>query len=49
MTDEARAVRAAYARLWRKRNPGKQKEYTTRYWEKKAAELNKKPNNDKKA
>jgi hypothetical protein len=37
MTKEARALRAAYMREWRKRNPQKQSEYTARKWENKAA------------
>lgn len=36
MTDEAKAVKAKYAREWRKKNPGKSREYIARYWEKQA-------------
>lgn len=36
MTDEAKVARAQYMREWRKRNPGKQKEYDARKWERKA-------------
>ena len=38
LSQEAREVRAKYLREWRKRHPGKQKEYTRRYLEKKARE-----------
>lgn len=42
MTEEAKRKRSEYARNyqreWRKKNPGKQKEYQERYWEKKARE-----------
>lgn len=34
----AKAARAEYQREWRKKNPGKTKEYLERYWTKKAAE-----------
>lgn len=37
MTNEAKEARAKYLREWRKRNPGKQKEYDERKWEKHAA------------
>lgn len=36
MTDEAKAVKAKYAREWRKKNPDKTREYIARYWEKQA-------------
>lgn len=39
MTGEAKRARAAYLRQWRKRNPGKQKEYDQRKWENKAAAI----------
>lgn len=39
MTPEARAARAAYMREWRKKNPGKQREYVERSWERKGARL----------
>lgn len=39
LTGEARKARAAYLRQWRKRNPGKQKEYDQKKWEKKAAAI----------
>lgn len=39
MTKEARAARNAYMREWRKKNPEKQREYTARKWEKRAAEI----------
>lgn len=42
MTEEAKAKRREYHRKyqreWHKKNPGKQKEYIERYWEKKARE-----------
>lgn len=38
MTEEAKEAKRAYYREWRKKNPNKGKEYTARYWEKKAAE-----------
>lgn len=36
MTEEAKKSRAEYFRKWRKANPGKNKEYCSRYWERKA-------------
>lgn len=30
---KVKEARAAYAREWRKKNPGKNKEYVDRYWE----------------
>jgi len=39
MTAEARAARAEYMRDWRKKNPGKQKEYTARKWERKGQQI----------
>ena len=30
---KVKEARAAYAREWRKKNPGKNKEYGDRYWE----------------
>lgn len=38
MTQEAKNIRAAYMRAWRKKNPEKVKEYEIRHWERKAAE-----------
>lgn len=38
MTPAAKEARAKYMREWRKRNPGKQKEYNERKWERKARE-----------
>lgn len=38
MTDEAKKVRAAYLRAWRKKNPQKVKDAEQRYWEKIAAQ-----------
>ena len=32
----AREARAAYKREWARKNPGKNKEYVARYWERKA-------------
>lgn len=39
MTAEARKARAAYLRQWRKKNPGKQREYDQRKWESKGAAI----------
>lgn len=39
MTPEARAARAKYMREWRKKNPGKQREYDTRKWERKGQQI----------
>ena len=39
MSKEARAVRAAYLREWRKKHPEKQSEYTARKWERKAQQI----------
>lgn len=39
MTAEARAARAKYMREWRKKNPGKQKEYTAKTWERKGEQI----------
>jgi hypothetical protein len=39
MTAEARAARAKYMREWRKKNPGKQKEYTAKTWERKGEKI----------
>jgi len=36
MSKEAKSAKAKYLREWRKKNPTKQQEYNTRYWEKKA-------------
>lgn len=38
LSREALEARRAYQREWRKKNPGKTKEYNDRYWEKQAAE-----------
>lgn len=38
MSEAAREARAAYKREWYARNKDKQKEYTERYWARKAAE-----------
>lgn len=37
MTEEAKEKRRAYRRAWYAKNKDKQKEYTERYWERKAA------------
>lgn len=37
ISNEAKEVRNAYQRAWRKRNPEKLKEYMNTYWERKAA------------
>lgn len=39
MTPEARAVRAAYMREWRRRNPGKERAYNVKKWERKAQQI----------
>lgn len=36
MTEAAKEARRAYRRQWYKDHPGKQKEYTARYWENQA-------------
>ena len=36
MDSAVRKARSAYQREWRKKNPTKTKEYTNRYWEKRA-------------
>lgn len=38
LSDEAREIRNAYLREWRKKNREKCAEYRRRYWEKKAGE-----------
>lgn len=44
MTDEAIEARRAYKRNWAKANPDKVREYSRRYWEKKAAQEKAKSN-----
>ena len=39
LTPEARALKNAYAREWRRKNPGKQAEYMRKSWNKKAGSL----------
>lgn len=47
-TDAAREARRAYYREWRKNNPDKVREKNRRYWEKKAAQIERgKKNADK--
>lgn len=46
MTQEAKNIRAAYMRAWRKKNPEKVKEYEIRHWERKAAEERRKQGAD---
>lgn len=36
LTENGRTARAAYLRSWREKNPGKQKLYSERYWNKRA-------------
>lgn len=36
MTPEAKAEKAKYMREWRRKNPGKQREYEEKKWERKA-------------
>jgi len=38
MTEQAKEARRKYYREWRKKNPGKDREYHKRYWDKKAQE-----------
>lgn len=38
LSDEARKLRNAYNRNWKKKNPEKSKQYQINYWERKAAE-----------
>ena len=40
LTGEARKARAAYLRQWRKKNPGKQKEYDQKKWPKNIQDKN---------
>ena len=50
MSAGARSAKAEYQREWRKRNPGKTKEYLNRYWERKSRqsqELSKAPDGEK--
>lgn len=47
MTQEAKNIRAAYMRAWRKKNPEKVKEYEIRHWERKAAEERRKRGADR--
>ena len=42
MSAKAKRARADYAKEWRQKNPDKQKAINARYWEKKAAQSNKK-------
>lgn len=39
LSAEARKARAAYMREWRRKNPGKQREYDAKKWERKAEML----------
>lgn len=39
LRDKARKMRNEYQRRWYKAHPDKRKEYMSRYWEKKAQEL----------
>ncbi len=36
---KAKELKAAYQKEWRRKNPGKTKQYVDRYWEKKASSL----------
>lgn len=38
MSEEAKAMRRAYIKAWKKNHPDRVKEHTRKYWEKKAAE-----------
>lgn len=39
LSEQAREIRNAYQRAYRRRNPDKLKQYVARYWEKKAAQI----------
>lgn len=39
LSESQKQARKEYQREWRKKNPGKTKEYLERYWAKKAAEM----------
>lgn len=39
LSEQARALRKNYMRKWRQAHPEKDREYHTRYWNKKAAKL----------
>ena len=39
MSEAAKKSRNKYKREWNKKNPGKQKQYTETYWEKRAKEM----------
>lgn len=38
LSKESRAIKNAYLREWRKKNPGKVKKHNITYWEKKSKE-----------
>ena len=40
LTDAARKSRAEYYKEWRRKNPGKQREYIERYWQRRYEKLN---------
>jgi len=39
MNEQARELRNAYQRAYRRKNPEKLRQYNARYWEKKAAQI----------
>lgn len=45
MNDKAKELRREYKRAWNKKNKDKIKAANERYWEKKAAEMERKTNN----
>lgn len=48
ISKEAKQTRAEYYREWRKKNPGKTKEYAERYWDKKQKKEQQKETDNKK-
>ena len=45
MDEKAKEARRAYSNAWRAANKDRVKEYNRRYWERKAAQMQKKPDN----
>lgn len=46
MDEKAKEARRAYSNAWRAANRDRVREYNRRYWERKAAQMQKKPNGD---
>lgn len=46
MDEKAKEARRAYSNAWRAANKDRVREYNQRYWERKAAQMQKKPDND---